>query len=446
MWKTNRNSITRQLIVTLTGLAVGLWLISSLLAVLIMHHELDQSLDSALEEAAQRLLTLAVASVRRDATGTVPAAVEPSVIAPHTEYLTYQLRNRDGELLLKSHERTVEPHEAPLARGFHDTETLRIYTEPSADGMFFLQVAETHAHRHEAVLEAGLALILPLSLVIPLGAFAIARIVGHCLEPLRSLQREISERGGGNLDPLTQMPKAEELQPVAIAVDRLLDRLKSALNAERAFAASSAHELRTPLASALARLQRVSGEFDDPAVKERLLPVEADLKRLGRLSEKLLQLSRADAGVSLSEEESELRPVLDLVIDDLQRSNAYRGRIRVEAGRTASLTSRMEMDAFGIVMRNLIENALVHGAAEAPVVVDLGPGRSVRVRNAGPAVPPGDLARLTDRFHRGAKSSGGAGLGLAIVKTIVERSGGRLEIASPAPGREDGFEVTIDLP
>lgn len=155
-------SISRRLVVALTGLVSMLWLVSTALALTIMHHELDRSLDSSLQEAAQRLLTLA-AQNKVGAAGAAGIAQEPAegrLIVPYDEYLTYQLRDASGRVLQHSHDAPAEPYSAPLAPGFADTEAFRVYTEGTVDGDLFIQVAETHDHRHEAIFEAGLGLAI----------------------------------------------------------------------------------------------------------------------------------------------------------------------------------------------------------------------------------------------------------------------------------------------
>ncbi len=439
-------SITRRLIVALTGLAAVLWLVASSLSIAVIHHELEESLDSALQEAAQRLLTLAAAGLGEAPSEAAVRTIEQKLIAPHREYLTYQLRDAGGRVLLSSHAAGRAAFPAPLRRGFHDSEAYRFFTEPSADGKLFLQIAETHAHRHEALFEAATALVLPLALVVPLSALAIVAIVRSCMRPVHVLQHEIANRGGGNLAPLGNIETASELAPVAMAVDHLLERLRAALAAERAFAANSAHELRTPLASALARLQRLRHGLDDPGARERAAAVEGDLKRLIDLTEKLLQLSRADAGIGLSEQAHDLTPILKMVVEDVARSRSEGTRIVVDPDPAPALRSPMDIDAFGIVARNLLENALVHGSPGEPVRVRIGPGARFAVVNGGSVVPPEKRATLTRRFERGATIARGAGLGLAIVETFLRQSGGRLTLSSPASGREDGFEAIVELP
>ena len=79
------------------------------------------------------------------------------------------------------------------------------------------------------------------------------------------------------------------------------------------------------------------------------------------------------------------------------------------------------------------------------IEVRLEPHGVVRVVNDGPIVPTGGPCGLTQRFARGRTDVAGSGLGLAIVETIMEQSGGRLTLASPAPGRDGGFEARLEL-
>lgn len=442
-------SITRRLTYTLTAFVVGFWLVAASLALFTMHYALDKSLDSSLQETAQRLLTLAVEhGVPRHDEAVAPALQRPaSIIAAHDEYLTYQVRDRAGHVLLRSHDAPSEPFTETLAPGFTNTSALRVYTEAAADKDLFIQVTETHEHRHQALFEAGLAFLAPLLLLVPLSVWAIRRIVGSCMEPVISIQREISERGAGNLAPLASSGYASELVPISAAVDRLMGRLRLALEGERAFAANSAHELRTPLASALAQVQRLQTRLVEPSDQERASGIAHELRRLVDLTEKLLQLSRADSGIAmtLAQQETNLLPVLELIVADVSRSGkSAHHTIAIERD-ADQISSRMDVDAFGIVMRNLIENAVRHGIQAEPVIVAVDTPRRLRVINGSAIVPADALASLTRRFMRGVTRAQGAGLGLAIADTILRQSGGRLELKSPATGRSDGFEAIVEL-
>jgi two-component system OmpR family sensor kinase len=156
-----------------------------------------------------------------------------------------------------------------------------------------------------------------------------------------------------------------------------------------------------------------------------------------------MQLARAEGGRLMQDQAADLRPVLRLVIDDMARQ-AGADRLRLMLPDVPVL-SHLDPDAFAIVVPNLVENALRHGAAGGTVEIALTDGRVLEVQNDGPCVAPDVLGRLTGRFVR-AGSAEGSGLGLAIVAAIAERSGAHLQLASPRPGRPDGFAVRLALP
>jgi two-component system OmpR family sensor kinase len=202
--------------------------------------------------------------------------------------------------------------------------------------------------------------------------------------------------------------------------------------------------LRTPVAAALAQTQRLMTETADPKTGRRAAETEASLKHLTRLSEKLMQLARAEGGRLRRDTASDMRPVLEIVLSDFART-ADATRIEV-AMPDVPVLSDLDPDVFAILARNLVENALRHGTGDAPVQVALSSNGVLRVINDGPPLAPENLARLTARFERGQSIAQGSGLGLSIAKAIADGAHATLTLHSPAPGRADGFEAVFELP
>jgi two-component system OmpR family sensor kinase len=176
----------------------------------------------------------------------------------------------------------------------------------------------------------------------------------------------------------------------------------------------------------LAQTQQLAIELGDQPAGRRLREVEFSLRRLAQLSEKLLQLSRLDAGFAQAESASDLLPALRLVVRDFQVASRTQSRVRLQVAQGLALVGRINLDAFAIAVRNLIQNALIHGAPDGLVEVIAGPGRQVRVINAGPVVPGATLARIAEPFRRGSTSAKGTGLGLSIVRSIMDQTDGSL--------------------
>ncbi|WP_139108484.1 MULTISPECIES: ATP-binding protein [unclassified Ensifer] len=432
--------MTRRLAIALTSVVALFWFVALGLGVYVMHDEFTEIFDSGIQETAERLLQIIANDASRSGTEGV-AGVAVMVPTPNSQYLTYQVRDRDGKVLLN--DGASEPYPVSLAVGFSQTATHRIYTAGTTDGSLFVQVGDALEYRSEALMEAGTALLLPLLFLIPGSIFAIIFVVRSTLSPVAQLRDEILTKDSGNLAPIDESVLPRELRAIARSVNLLLARLKAALEAEREFTSNSAHELRTPIAGALAQTQRLLSEVP-PGFRQRTAQIERALLHLGRLAEKLLQMSRAEAGIAISDERQDLLPVLMVVTQDLERSSLGASRLNVQVETGTVLERPIRADAFAIVLRNLLENALIHSppGSRVDVHVDL---KGIRVTNESAIIDADVRANLTKRFMRGPTDASGSGLGLAIVQRLVEQMHGQLLIASPAPGMSQGFEVEVRL-
>ncbi|MCD1624385.1 sensor histidine kinase N-terminal domain-containing protein [Seohaeicola saemankumensis] len=435
-------SLRGRLIMTLGGLLVALWITVAFVTSLVLRNEMYEVFDTALQETAQRILPLAVVDVvgRED----VNLTQRLGAIRAHDEGFTYIVRNAEGLILIQSH--TADPaHFPPYAGpGFQETTTHRLYSEVALQGSIRITVAEPLTHRATVAREIQMALGVPLLVLLPLTFLSILVALRTSLAPLTRFRERLNGRSARDLSavPTTDLPT--EIAPVAVTLNSLLSRLKDAFDAERSFASNAAHELRTPLAGAIAQAQRLQSETSDPAAQQKAHEIEVTLKRLTRLAEKLMQLSRAEGARLRQDMLTDLRAAIRIVVEDLARSEKG-GRIDLSLPDQPVL-SDMDPDAVGIVTRNLIENALRHGEAGEPVAVTLTADGALSVANAGPVLPRDMLDRLTERFQRGADNPNGSGLGLAIVAAISDRIEGKLTLRSPRRGAETGFEARLNLP
>jgi two-component system OmpR family sensor kinase len=418
-----------------------LWVAAASVTALILRQEMDEVFDSALQETAQRLLPLAVVDiVGRDEEGVTQRL---SAIREHREFFTYIVRDNRDRILLQSHAADPSSFPAYDGPGFRQTATHRLYSEEALQGTIRITVAEPLAHRAAVAREIRMGLGLPLLIVIPATLLAIMLAVRASIAPLRRFRDRLAARSERDLSPVASEDLPAEVAPVAATLNALLHRLNGAFEAERRFAANAAHELRTPLAGAIAQAQRLQSETTDDAAADRAAEIEATLKRLTRRTERLMQLARAEGARLRLDHLSDLRPVVRLVIDDIRRG-AGSDRIELHLP-DAPVMSDLDPDALGILCQNLVENAVRHGDPKAPVEVTLTQAGVLTIANEGPVLRPETLARLINRFERANPDREGSGLGLAIVSEIAERIDGRLELQSPRQGRGSGFEVRVDL-
>lgn len=429
------------------GLFLGLgltllWIATATVTAVNLRHEMDEVFDSALQETAQRLLPLAVQEiVGRDDDGVTQRL---GAVREHSEFFTYIVRDAQGRILLQSHSADPKVFPAYDGAGFRQTPTHRIFNEDALQGSVRISVAEPLEHRAEVARSIEMGLGLPLLAVIPLALLAIALTVRASFASVRRFRDVLGARDARDLSPVPADDIPLEMTPVAATLNDLLTRLKGSFDAERSFAANAAHELRTPLAGAIAQAQRLQSETQDKAASARAADIETTLKRLTRFSERLMQLARAEGGRLRLDQTSDLRTIAKIIVDEAARASP-KGRIDLTLAQNPVL-SDLDPDALGILLRNLIENAIRHGAETAPIDISLSQNGTLSVANAGPVVPPQKLKTLTSRFERAGLNTTGSGLGLAIVAAIAERIGSELVIASPRRGKKDGFEVRIKLP
>lgn len=439
-------SLAGQLMLWITVTITALWLIAVGFGAFVMHDEFGEIFDSALQETAERLMPLVVDDLLRRGDLDAPQRIAPSRAQQSEELLTYQVRDGTGRVLLHSHTAAAEPFDAPLKTGFWQSATGRIYTASTADGTIFVQVKDSAEERREAMVEGSLALLLPVLLIVPVTIAAVGFVVRRVLLPVETLRAAIGEKDGGNLASIEEVSLPQELQPILRSVNLLLSRLRAALAAEREFTANSAHELRTPLAGALAQTQLLLAELAGSPAKSRAQQIETSLQKLTKLTEKLLQLARAEAGIGLTETTFDVAGVVGVIVTDFRRASEDAERIRLTTDLAQPRLHEGTADAFAIVLRNLVENALLHGRANEPIDIHLTQDGNVRIRNAAPRLSEAELVSVRKRFSRGKTIAAGSGLGLSIAERLLAQMRANLVLTSPVPGRKDGFQADIVFP
>ena len=452
-----RSSIALRLAVSLSAGMALLWIGAGTISVAVMQHELNEAYDDSLRESALRLLPLAVHDLgereHSEDRFVVGGDEEdgdddhdiPRDAVEHDASFTYFIRDRVGSMVLRDEHAPDNIPSGVSPDGFGELNGQRTFTVSDLRSGYLITIIELSDRRVTAFRDSIAALGWPLLALIPLIAGGVWLAMRLALRPLEVLRRDIAQRDSRNLEPLRSDGHPVELAPIADAVAALLERLKLALDAERAFAARSAHELRTPLAGALAQTQQLAAELAGTPGITRVQQIEAALRRLSTMSEKLLQMARIEAGFAKLDREIDLLPVLNMVIGDINAGSIWHGRVQLDTG-AANLVAPIDPDAFAIAVRNLVENALKHGAKDRPVHIRLEDGGIVRVRNAGNIVDAAELARLGQPFVRGTTTADGSGLGLSITRSILEQAGGTLVLNSPATGATDGFEAVMVLP
>jgi two-component system OmpR family sensor kinase/two-component system sensor histidine kinase QseC len=333
--------------------------------------------------------------------------------------------------------------------GFEDLDlhgdTWRVYGLQTVGGV--IQIAQPVRVREVLARHAALRIAIPLLLLLPLLGGAAAWIVSSSLVPLRRIAAEVQRRDVHTLAPIAAIPVPQEIAPLIDALNHLLLRLQAAFQAQRAFVADAAHELRSPLTAVRLQLQLLDRAPDETARIEARGELGAAVDRAIHLVEQLLTLARNEPRAS--GDELTVTALDTAAADGIADSHALaqaRGiDLRLDA--TPGCLVRGDREALRVLVRNLVDNGVRYTPAGGWVQVRVHPAGGatlLEVVDSGPGIPAAERERAFDRFHRRASApEGGSGLGLAIVRAIAERHGARIELGD-APG--GGLLASVSFP
>ena len=323
----------------------------------------------------------------------------------------------------------------------------RVYSTELAG--LIVQVAQPMRVREELAFAASIRTLAPVLLILPLLAFLVWRSVGRALAPLDHLAEAVGSRTVAALQPLSESGAPEEALPLVRSLNDLLGRLGTALDAQRAFVADAAHELRTPLAALNLQLQLVERASGAGERATALADLRAGLDRATHVVQQLLTLARAEpeAAAALAGEPVGLAELVAQAVADHALLAEAKGVDlgATEAAKAAFVTG--DATALRTLLANLVENAIRYTPAGGRIDVAAGvvDGRPyLEVADNGPGISEAERARVFDRFYRcGSGSSSGSGLGLAIVKAIAERHSATVSLGDTPGG---GLTIRVEFP
>lgn len=294
----------------------------------------------------------------------------------------------------------------------------------------------------------GLRLGVPIWLR-PIIAVAIALTLVQLLargmtSPLREMANAARRMADGDWDQRVTASSADEVGELARAFNDMAREMAAVDRMRRDLVANVSHELRTPISALNARLENLVDGVDDPS-PELFAAMLEQTRRLGRLVDQLLDLSRLESGaVPLHIEPVDVDALVEAVAAEA-RLHAPDRTIDVQRSSGASLHA--DPDRLHDVLANLVTNAVKH-APDSPVRLSaaVDDGMVVlAVTDEGPGIA--DPQRVFERFYRSdgthAVPGGGAGLGLAIALWIVELHRGDIQVLDNHPR---GCRVEVRIP
>jgi two-component system sensor histidine kinase TctE len=322
----------------------------------------------------------------------------------------------------------------------------RYHTDAAGGGWVDVLVAETREARAQLALQLTVNAALPALAVSLLAFLLIWLAVRQAFAPLRTVESDLRGRAASDLSPVAG-PVPREVAALISALNDFMERLNSVLVGLKTVTADAAHQLRTPLTALRALSELSLDEAPDGRLREILRRIHANSVNASMLASQIL--SDATTLHSLEtrlSEELDMRQVVHEAVRRLQTESSYPALehdLRLDLpGEPVTLDG--EPTSLREMVRNLIENALVHAPGPIELVLTQ-TADTVRlaVADRGPGIPMAMRGRVFQRFVRGDTSRPGSGLGLPIVQTVAEALGGGVSIDDRDGG---GLVVSVTLP
>lgn len=296
----------------------------------------------------------------------------------------------------------------------------------------------------------GIALrsLWPQVIFLPVMALIIWVVVGRSIRPIKSITTELRARSLPSLEPLSIARLPEEIEPLVVAINDLMQRLDGALQVQQQFIADAAHELRTPLTAVDLQAQLLERAGTESERAYALESLRLGLRRATRVVNQLLTLARVEpGGIHAAHAPVQLDATAKQTISDFQDVAKAK---RIDLGAAWIEHTRIMGDGDGVrtLIANLVDNAIRYtpdGGKVDVSVIHVGANACVQVADSGPGIPPQDADRVFSRFYRRPGTSAeGSGLGLAIVKRLAEQHQAHIQLGPGLNGA--GLCVSVEFP
>jgi signal transduction histidine kinase len=352
----------------------------------------------------------------------------------------------DRRIVSRTPDAPVTPMKTSFADGFSNVRVgrqhLRVYAASSADGRLQVQVARSLAEWEDDIwraVEFGLANIAGLLLLLGGAVWCVSH---WSFRSVAAVDEALQQRRALDFSALPIKDLPDEIRPLVVSFNHLLDRLHRAVESERRFISDAAHELRTPLAvlSAQAHVALHAIRIDEK--DDALRQLAAGVNRCSRLAGQLLELARLDAAAGIESYAGlELAKLVEIVVRDFEGPARQKNQQLTVCAEPCTI--RGNLDEVGILLRNLVDNAVrftrpggrIAVTCER-VVVDGVACAILSVSDDGPGVPQCERANIFERFYRVAGTGqSGSGIGLSLVMRIAQLHEAQIKVSDGLNGR-----------
>jgi heavy metal sensor kinase len=293
---------------------------------------------------------------------------------------------------------------------------------------------------------------LPMAVfVATLGVWWITRKALQPLHAVADAAEQIHAKALGQRLP--QPTVLDEIGRLVGVLNDAFDRLDRSFAQATRFSSDASHELKTPLTIMHGEIESaLKAEVDNPRIENLLDGLLEQTERLSAVADKLLLLSRADAGaLTLKKEAVDFSTMCHDLVEDAEVL-ALRQHITRESEISPGIAVYADESYIRRVLLNLLDNAIKYNVEGGIVSISLARYESLalfRIANTGQEIPKEHEDRIFERFYRNDPSrssdTAGSGLGLSICRELVLAHGGHIWLERPQPGWT-AFALTLPTP
>lgn len=306
----------------------------------------------------------------------------------------------------------------------------------------------------DVLLESLINTSIMSSLWIMLAALiAVYFISDRVISPLKNMSIAAKSFAAGNFDIRVPVTGHDEVAELASAFNNMANSLSNLEEMRSSFLANVSHDLRTPMTTISGFIDSIlDGAIPPEKHKHYLNIISEEIKRLSRLVNSLLDITRIQAGErKFNRTNFDMCELARQIIISME-SRLEKKNLEVEFDCAKdNLYVNADRDAIYQILYNICDNAVKFSRESGlykVTVATQGKKALISVYNEGEGIPAEDLPYVFDRFYKSDKSRGldktGTGLGLYIVKTIIDAHGENIKVSSEQ-GKFCKFEFTLDL-
>jgi signal transduction histidine kinase len=448
-------SLRGRLMIIALAATLAAWFAGGSAMYIAADEENDRLFDARLQDLARTVISFAEHEILEIQNDGRKDNVHQETEATLGSRYQYQIWDKKGKLLLRSHNASESRAIAPLSQlgfGHHrwEMKDYRTYSMVGPLGQFSIQVAESMEERSTVVGTLSGYFIFFL-----LASIALVSLMAWML--LRSAMRSIDEsavqllsRSPEDLTKVKIENPPAELVPMIASINKLFARIEHTLSQERGFTATAAHELRTPLAALRLQAQVASRAKNEHDRNQALTALMECVDRASYLLDQLLALARLD---DLLAKPAQLKPIaMQRLFDQMMLDigpQAAQKNIRFRAQFSVPHIHAIE-SALSMMLRNLLSNAVRYtpmGGSIAVSTTQDDSGVVLTVEDSGPGIRKEDRERVFERFYRldhgRALAVDGIGLGLTIVRSVAQSHKALITLDESPLG---GLRVAVHFP